>query len=229
MSDDLTASRAAGLTDRAILDATYVCAGFNIITRIADALGFKIPSEQLFSRAAKLLVIFGYRRLSGFWTAGVYNRRPDLSLMSTSVVIKQTTFDPPSVDSLTLDPYDRKLTRLRNAVLSGPGSLSPAIRQTISEGRELSGALGAYVKKVAEHAYLVTDDDIAELHRSHYTDDQIFEATVSAALGEGLLRLECVLHALRSGQPSKIAYCDPSFEENSVPPAMTKGASVGLV
>lgn len=228
MSDDLAASRAAGLTNRAILEATYVCAGFNIITRIADALGFKIPSEQLFSRAAKLLVIFGYRRLSGFWTAGVYNRRPDLGLISTTVVIKQTAFEPASLDPPTIDPYDRKLTRLRNAVLSGPGSLSPAIRQTISEGRELSGTLGVYVKKVAEHAYLITDDDIAELHRAHYTDDQIFEATVSAALGEGLLRLECVLRALRSSQLPKIAYGDSSLEENSVSPAMTKRASVGL-
>ncbi|MCM3903387.1 MAG: hypothetical protein ND866_16925 [Pyrinomonadaceae bacterium] len=226
MSDDLAASRAAGLTDRAILEATYVCAGFNIITRIADALGFKIPSEQLFSRAAKLLVIFGYKRLSGYWTTGVYNRRPDLSLIST--VVRQTTFDSSSLDAPTFDPHGRKLTRLRNAVLSGPGSLSPAIRQTISEGRELSGALGAYVKKVAEHAYLITDDDIAELHRAHYTDDQIFEATVSAALGEGLLRLECVLRALRSSQPPRIAYGELSFEENSVPSPMTKGASVGL-
>ena len=73
-SQDIAKLREAGLTDRAILDATYVCAGFNIIARIADALGFKIPSEELFARAAKLLVIFGYRRLSGFWTDGVDNR-----------------------------------------------------------------------------------------------------------------------------------------------------------
>jgi hypothetical protein len=53
---------------------------------------------------------------------------------------------------------------------------------------------------------VVSDDDITELHRARYTDDQIFEATVSAALGAGLLRLECVLHAFRSGeQPVKNA------------------------
>ena len=61
MSDDLAALRTAGLTDRAILEATYVCVGFNIIARIADALGFKIPSEELFSRTARLLVLFGYK------------------------------------------------------------------------------------------------------------------------------------------------------------------------
>ena len=64
---DLAILRRAGMSDRAILDATYVCVGFNIITRIAHALGFKIPAEELFVRAAKLLKIFGYRRLSGFW------------------------------------------------------------------------------------------------------------------------------------------------------------------
>lgn len=195
------------MTDRAILDATYICAGFNIIARIADALGFKIPSEELFARAAKLLVIFGYRRLSGFWTGGVDKQGADLILISSSLSIK-----PP-----TPDPYDRKLGRLRNAVLAGPGALTPSIRQTISEGREVSGVLGAYVKKVAEHAHLVSDDDIAELHRAHYTDDQIFEATVSAALGAGILRLECVLRALNSDQPPKILWDESPLEKTSAP------------
>ena len=160
-------------------------------------------------------MIFGYRRLSGFWTGGGYNRSADLMLITSSVIIKQPTFDP----------FDRKLRRLRNAVLSGPGSLPPAIRQTISEGRELSGVLGAYVRKVAEHAYLITDDDIADLHRAHYTDDQIFEATVSAALGAGLLRLECVLRALRSDKPTKIVSPDSSFGETRIP--SMAGAALG--
>jgi alkylhydroperoxidase family enzyme len=191
VSEDLAEARRAGLSDRAILDAAYVCAGFNIIARIADALGFDIPSNEEFSRAARLLVIFGYRRLSGFWT--VRRRRTDLMLIGTSLIVDRISFG--------FDPYDRKLALLRNAVLSGPGSLSPAIRQAISEGGHVPGALGLYVKKVAEHAYKVTDDDIASLRRERYTDDQIFEATVSAALGAGLLRLDSILHALR---PSSI-------------------------
>jgi len=76
----------------------------------------------------------------------------------------------------------------------------------------MSGALGAYVKKVVDYAYLVTDEDIAELHRAHYSDDQIFEATVSAALGAGILRLECVLRALRSEQAQKT---QPMMEETT--------------
>lgn len=214
MSDDLAAPREAGLTDRAILDATYICVGFNVIARIADALGFKIPSEELFARAAKLLVVFGYRRLSGFWTGSLDKQTADLMLIS-SMNLEQ----PPA------DPYDRKMRRLRNAVLAGPGALTPSIRQSISEGREISGVLGLYVKKVAEHAHLVTDDDIAELHRAHYTDDQIFEATVSAALGAGLLRLECVLRALRSDRRAEIVSAESPFEESSAP-SMTRDVAL---
>ena len=80
--------------------------------------------------------------------------------------------------------------------------------------------LGAYIKKVTEHAYLVTDDDIADLKRAQYSDDQIFEATVSAALGAGLVRLNCVFRALRSEEPA-IATTDAAFEE-ACTPVMTR-------
>lgn len=160
------------MSDRAILDATYICVCFNIITRIADALGFKIPAEDLFVRAAKLLKIFGYRRLSGFWISG----------------------------SNKHDPYAKKLERLRHAVLSGPGSLPAQVRQAISEGARLSGALEVFVRKITAEASTLTDDDIADLHRAHYTDDQIFEAIVSAAVGAGLFRLESVLNLLHSNR-----------------------------
>ena len=93
------------------------------------------------------------------------------------------------------------MERLRYAVVSGPGSLAPDIRQAISEGTYSSSPLGAFAQKVAAHAFTVSDDDIRELHRTHYSDDQIFEAAVSAALGAGLYRLECVLEVLRTNQP----------------------------
>jgi hypothetical protein len=94
------------------------------------------------------------------------------------------------------------MERLRCAVISGPGSLPPDMRQAISEGAYSSSPLGAFAQKVAEHAAMVNDDDIGELHRAHYSDDQIFEAAVSAALGAGLYRLERVLAVLRANQPA---------------------------
>jgi len=50
-SDDYAALRAAGVHDDAIEDVIQVCAGFNIINRIADALEFAIPGEDAFEKA----------------------------------------------------------------------------------------------------------------------------------------------------------------------------------
>ena len=108
--------------------------------------------------------------------------------------------DESLASAISFDPYVTKMTRLRHAVTSSPASLSPVVRQSIIDGRNLSGPLGPYVRKVAEHAYEITDEDIASLHVANYTDDEIFEATVSAALGAGLFRLDCVLRALVASQ-----------------------------
>jgi len=167
----------------ALVDATYVCVGFNIVTRIANALGFKVPSEELLDRAARLLRLFGYRRLSGYWISG-------------------SERESASINTHLEDPYANKMERLRYAVVSSPGSLAPKIRQAISESTYDSTPLGSFAQKVAEHAFMVNDDDIRDLHRAHYSDDQIFEAAVSAALGAGLFRLERVLAVLRANQRS---------------------------
>ena len=193
--EDLDAIHRAGVSARALVDATYVCVGFNIVARIADALGFKIPSDELFLRAARLLRVFGYRRLSGFWMSGSNNRGMHTERM------------------LDIDPYANKMGRLRHAVVWGPGSLAPNIRQAISEGSYSSSPLGAFAQKVADHAFMVNDDDIRELHRAHYSDDQIFEAAVSAALGAGLYRLECVLSVLRKSTRLHNAHSSSSADK----------------
>jgi alkylhydroperoxidase family enzyme len=185
--EDLVELRAAGLSDRAILDAAYVCMGFNVITRIANALGFKVPPDVVFSRASRYLTVFGYNILSGFWARGVYQQLVALLLVNKSAAGGRGAFDP----------YEKKLTLLRRSVLSEPGALDPEIRRAICDGLELPEPLGAYVRKVVGHAHTVGDEDIEGLHRAGYTDDQIFEATVSAALGAGLYRLGRVLLALR--------------------------------
>ena len=185
VGEDLDELRAEGLSDRAILDAAYVCVGFNIITRIANALDFKVPPDEVFSRASRYLTVFGYNILSGFWARGIYQQLVALLLVNKS-----------AAEGRGLDPYEKKLTLLRRSVLSESGSLDPSVRRAICDGLEVPEPLGAYVRKVVEHAHAVGDDDIAGLHRAGYTDDQIFEATVSAALGAGLFRLGRILPAL---------------------------------
>ena len=60
-ADDMRAVLAAGATRRQIEDALAVCFSFNVITRLADAFGFAIPSPEGFEAGAKFLLSRGYR------------------------------------------------------------------------------------------------------------------------------------------------------------------------
>jgi alkylhydroperoxidase family enzyme len=54
-----------------------------------------------------------------------------------------------------------------------------------------------YLEKVRLHAYKVTDADIEALQAAGYSEDEIFEHTVSAAVAAGLERLDAGLTTLR--------------------------------
>jgi alkylhydroperoxidase family enzyme len=58
--EDVTPLRAAGISEHAIEDALVVCALFNIIDRMADALDVAIPSAEGFARTAERLLELGY-------------------------------------------------------------------------------------------------------------------------------------------------------------------------
>ncbi len=58
--EDMTALRAAGISDKAIEDAIYVCAAFNAIVRLADTLEFAIPDDAGFQASAQNLLRRGY-------------------------------------------------------------------------------------------------------------------------------------------------------------------------
>ena len=59
-SGDIDALRAEGLGDEAIEDAIHVTVLFNIMDRIADSLGFEIPTAEGFARAADVMLKRGY-------------------------------------------------------------------------------------------------------------------------------------------------------------------------
>ena len=91
------------------------------------------------------------------------------------------------------------------------GDTSPELRRTIErytynlrgsrqERVAIPPELEAYIDKVTLYAYKVTDEDIAELKALGYTEDELFEITISAALGAGQTRLECGLTALKEGK-----------------------------
>ena len=63
--DDVTraqadAVRAAGVSDEALVDAIHVCAFFSMIVRLADALGWDVPSFEEFSARADAMFSSGY-------------------------------------------------------------------------------------------------------------------------------------------------------------------------
>jgi hypothetical protein len=108
--------------------------------------------------------------------------------------------------------YQAFVDRLQAAVL-GDGRSSAAVRSAaIARARQLSGgidgaepvavagldpALSQWVEKVARHAYRTTDEELAALRAAGYSEDQIFEVTVAAALGAAQARAESALRALK--------------------------------
>ena len=99
---------------------------------------------------------------------------------------------------------------LLRALMGARGDTSAELRRSIEahtahlsgrprtgDSAELPSALVPYVEKVALHAYRVTDTDIDDLRKAGYSEDAVFEVTLSAAVGAGLARLERGMAALR--------------------------------
>lgn len=63
--------------------------------------------------------------------------------------------------------------------------------------REAPPEFAAYLEKVRLHAYKVTDADVERLKDAGFSEDEIFEQTVSAAVAAGLERLDAGLGTLR--------------------------------
>jgi hypothetical protein len=99
-----------------------------------------------------------------------------------------------------MDRHQHLVSALRKAVFESRGEVEPSLRGAAGKNEGVPEALRAYVDKVARHAYEVTDEEVDALKRAGYTEDQLFEITVSAAVGAGLLRLERGLAALRGGK-----------------------------
>jgi hypothetical protein len=105
--------------------------------------------------------------------------------------------------------YAAHSQRLIDAVLNSPGETDPMLRRAVEEQsaqldsrssqqvEQVPPELVAYVKKVALYAYKTTEEDIEALRSAGYGEDAIFEITLSAALGAGMIRLERGLAALK--------------------------------
>jgi len=70
------------------------------------------------------------------------------------------------------------------------------LRDAAQPERPTPPELAAYVEKVRLHAYRVTDGDVDALKSAGFSEDEIFEHTVSAAVAAGLERLDAGLRAV---------------------------------
>jgi alkylhydroperoxidase family enzyme len=57
---DVARVRSAGVSAAATRDALYVCAYFNVIDRVADALAFDVPSDERLAAGAPAFLAEGY-------------------------------------------------------------------------------------------------------------------------------------------------------------------------
>lgn len=98
-----------------------------------------------------------------------------------------------------------RIRELWDAVLTGPGHLDfdrrRAIARRSTDPPEAAAVgpdeLARYVDKVARQAYRVTSDDVVALREAGLSEDQIFEATIVAAVAASRVRLERGVAALR--------------------------------
>jgi alkylhydroperoxidase family enzyme len=93
-----------------------------------------------------------------------------------------------------------------HAILSSPGATESSLRCDILQYARFGGpqthpellekVLREFVEKIAEQPWATNDDDFARMRAVGYSDDQLFELTLTCALGAGLKRFDAGLRAL---------------------------------
>jgi alkylhydroperoxidase family enzyme len=97
--------------------------------------------------------------------------------------------------------HQRRFERLGRRILDGPGRLDARWRQAAArkDAGALPAELAGYVALVHDHAYRIVDSDLEALRAAGYSEDEVFELTVAAAVGAGLGRLERARRAMEGG------------------------------
>jgi alkylhydroperoxidase family enzyme len=88
-------------------------------------------------------------------------------------------------------------------ILEGDGRASHAQRHAAFDNAGLDEPLRRLVSKVAKRAYKVTDEDIAATKASGFSEDQIFEIVVCAAIGQATRQYDTALGALQGATEKK--------------------------
>ena len=88
-------------------------------------------------------------------------------------------------------------------VLEGEGTAPRDQRRAAFDNASLAEPMRTLVEKVANHAYKVTDEDVAAAKRAGLSEDQIFELVVSAAVGQATRLQDRAVAALDAATPKE--------------------------
>ena len=72
------------------------------------------------------------------------------------------------------------------------------LRSTVARTPPAPAALDAYLERVRNRAYTVTDGEVERLKAEGFSEDELFEQTVAVAVAEGLRRLDAAARVLGS-------------------------------
>jgi len=85
---------------------------------------------------------------------------------------------------------------IEHRILSGPGMASPELRAKAFANIDLPEPVATLVDKVARRSFQVTDADFAGAVAAGFTEDQLFELVICAAVGESTRLYQAGLVAL---------------------------------
>jgi hypothetical protein len=97
-----------------------------------------------------------------------------------------------------MPPEDKRSIHqlLVNRILRGPGRAPADQRARAFDNAELPEPLRLLLDKVATKSAQVTDADFATAREAGFTDDQLFELVICAAVGQSTRQYEAGLAAL---------------------------------
>jgi alkylhydroperoxidase family enzyme len=98
-------------------------------------------------------------------------------------------------------PLPANLQRAIDAILGNPGASELSLRHAVlartrAGDTQVPDALREFVDKIAGSPWTVSDEDFAQLRAAGYSEDQLHELTLAAALGAGLARFDAGLRAI---------------------------------
>ena len=73
---------------------------------------------------------------------------------------------------------------IEQRILTGPGMAPPELRAKAFADSDLPEPLATLLDKVARRSFQVTDADFAAAVAAGFTEDQLFELVICAAVGE---------------------------------------------